>query len=65
MINKEHGRVSLVCDECEEFESDQYDDDDFNTMIQDAKFLGWFITQDEGEWKHMCSDCADKLPKLG
>lgn len=60
MIEKQYGKIMLVCDTCGEGSND-YMDDEFNEMILDAKHDGWLIIHDEpeGEWEHVCPNCAD------
>jgi hypothetical protein len=65
MIDKNHGKICLVCDDCQDT-TDDYDGDEFALMIRDAKNDGWLITRDDktGEYSHMCPDCVDDLPKV-
>lgn len=57
MIIKDYDQIQLSCDQCGE-EFLVYDEGDFEQMISDAKAAGWKITRPEGQWQHICSDCA-------
>lgn len=47
----------IECDECGST-TDEYDEDDFQIMVQTAKEGGWKIDQDgSGAWTHLCPDC--------
>lgn len=56
MIDREYGQMRLVCDACENAETDLCDD--FNQMIGDAKEAGWSIRSGNGEWVHKCPGCG-------
>jgi len=55
-IEKQHGKQTLICDECEDDLGESYSD--FGVMIAHAKSEGWQIKPDgEGGWTHTCADC--------
>lgn len=47
----------LECEECGE-EGEEFHTDDFAEMIDAAKRKEWQISNDEGEWHHVCGSCA-------
>lgn len=53
-----YGKIQLICDECENNETDLQDKDDFDVLIDEAKQDGWLITKDDGKWKHICPRCC-------
>lgn len=59
-------RVFLMCDECEDEQTDMYRNDDFKDMIANAKADNWLITRDEDDegWTHVCPACVKLLPKV-
>lgn len=57
-IERQKGRMTLVCDVCESEHQQDYGRDEFDEMISDAKQDGWSIFKnDDHEWSHMCKDC--------
>lgn len=60
MIYRDHkiGIQMLECDECGEFQDEDFYDDHFQRMIDSAKSAGWSISRDgSGVWRHLCPDC--------
>lgn len=56
MIERQYGKVILVCDECGD-NSEEFDD--FGKMMREAKMLGWAIIKDDNdEWTHACPSCS-------
>lgn len=56
MIIYEYGVQKIVCDDCDTKE--HLIADDFNMEVQIAKDDGWKITKPEGQWHHVCPECA-------
>lgn len=56
MIIREYGTEKMVCDECDS--SEHTIEGDFNSEVAVAKGEGWKISRPEGQWQHMCPDCA-------
>ena len=51
----------MECNGCGQVEYFDFDWDNFNAMIAEAKAGGWKIFKDEyGEWMHFCSECSLK-----
>ena len=51
----------LECDECEETRYLNWDWEDFNSAVAEAKALGWKAHKDHyGNWNHLCPNCAEK-----
>lgn len=60
-IERQYGRVTLICDECEEPLGESFPE--FPTMLAHAKGAGWEIKPDgDGGWTHKCPDCAGDTP---
>jgi hypothetical protein len=68
MINYQHGKRTIACDDCGEEYSRHgkrmvYEPDDFDIMISDIKEDGWLIDKIVAmpgrtpEWTHTCPDC--------
>lgn len=52
MIDRQHGRIVIECDACDEtFEGDS---DNWQEVWPAAKRDGWKSRQFGGEWLHMC-----------
>lgn len=56
-INYHGNWRSLECDECGE-ELEEFEKDDFDVMIADAKAKDWTINNDCGTWHHFCPSCV-------
>lgn len=55
-IEKQHGKTTLVCDDCSEDLGEFYED--FGVMVASAKAEGWAVKPDgSGGWTHQCPDC--------
>lgn len=52
MIEHEYGAMRIVCDLTGERFSEDYSEDYFYRMIEDAKEAGWIIRPEGGEWRH-------------
>lgn len=59
MIINDYGLRQLSCDQCGA-ETPTYDEDEFNKMIEAAKADGWKITRPDGQWQHICNECASQ-----
>ena len=58
MIRREHGYVWLLCDDCEEEETDHEKNDDFEHMLSKGRSDGWSIRkEDRGKYVHLCPYC--------
>lgn len=57
MIIKTYDQLQISCDQCGD-EAPPYDEDEFEAMIAAAKADGWKITRPEGQWQHICAECA-------
>lgn len=58
MIDRQHGRLVLTCDSCdEEFDGD-WSTDEFDDMWDAAKLEGWAARKIAREWQHGCPDCG-------
>lgn len=62
MIIHEYGLEKMICDDCNT--NDYVIADDFNSEIQIAKSEGWKITKPEGQWHHVCPECAQSQSAL-
>lgn len=62
MIVKEYEVEKMVCDECDVTE--RLLDGDFMGEVQAAKGEGWKITRPEGQWHHICPECAQSQSAL-
>ena len=49
-------RMEMECDECG---SNIHFDGNWHECINQAKEDNWFIKNEDGEWRHICSDCSD------
>lgn len=59
-IDRNKGRLQLVCDTCGSEYQQDYSSKDFNDMISDAKQDGWSVFKnDDHEWTHMCRGCKN------
>ncbi len=55
-INHRSKTITIECDECcGDFETNT---DDFREAITEFKEAGGKVRMDEGEWTHLCEDCA-------
>lgn len=54
-ILKDGGSIQLECEDCSHT-TDVYPNDEFSTMIAEAKTAGWLIKIENGEWTHRCPD---------
>lgn len=56
-IDRSKGKLTMICDVCDD-EYSEFDSDDFNDMITDARTDGWSVFKnDDHEWTHWCPDC--------
>lgn len=57
-IDRIHGRVFFLCDECSEHLDT--DEKDFDVAKEVLKSEGWmnFYDNDDRIWKHICVECA-------
>jgi Zn finger protein HypA/HybF involved in hydrogenase expression len=56
MIDRQHGKVVIECDSCDEvFESNT---GDFKDAWHDARSEGWRTRQIADEWLHGCPKCG-------
>lgn len=56
MIDRQHGKIVIECDSCDEVFSS--DSDDFNEAWNEAKRDGWRTRKIAGEWLHGCPKCG-------
>ena len=57
MIDRQHGRVIIECDSCDEiFEGER--GEDFMVVLGAAKEDGWKVRKVVGEWIHGCPKCG-------
>ena len=66
MIERQHGMVVFICDECsDEYVTNERDLDRALSRMQDDDGRGcdWVHTKDDrsGEEVHYCGDCASRL----
>ncbi|RWE37465.1 hypothetical protein [Mesorhizobium sp.] len=54
----------LSCDECGDDQDGQYEKDDFQPMVDDAKHAGWLIRKNGSTYEHFCPTCRDKAPPV-
>jgi hypothetical protein len=52
MIDRDGAMMTLVCDTTGAHYRKTYHRDDFDMMLDDAKFDGWRIVKERGEWRH-------------
>ncbi len=57
MIERERGDRYIICDQCEGSATANYPEDEFLTMVSEAKGEGWSIIQTCGHWVHICPEC--------
>ena len=57
MILREHGRQTLVCDECETEMEPAFSYDYFDAMIAHGRAEGWVIRRHGTDWSHTCPEC--------
>lgn len=56
MIDRQHDRVLIACDSCDEvFEGEP--DDEFSDVWGSAKRIGWRTRKIANEWLHSCPTC--------
>lgn len=56
MIDRQHGKIVIECDSCDEvFSSDSAD---FNETWNEAKRDGWRTRKVADEWLHGCPKCG-------
>jgi hypothetical protein len=60
-VHQEYGQRFFECDECGD-ESDR--EEDFFDALKQIKSDGWLVTEDDGEWTHLCYKCVHKLPTV-
>ena len=62
-VERQHGEVMLVCDECGDGSEP---DGNFKDMLAEAKDAGWLIQKDEDtdEFTHLCPSCVKLLPSV-
>ena len=58
-IRKRQGDRWLECNECG-YEGNEWTDDDFRAMIDEAKDEGWHMFKRRGEFVHICPDCVEQ-----
>ena len=61
MIDRRYGKIVFICDECEaeEFETSSSDfQEALEEFKSDSEGSEWVIMNDDGEWRHICSACA-------
>lgn len=51
-------KVHIECDNCGKTTDDEYDLDDFEVMIREAKTAGWQIRPGPNGWTHRCPACS-------
>lgn len=57
MIDRQHGRILIECDSCDEvFEGEK--DEEWATVWPAAKREGWSGRKIANEWLHGCSKCG-------
>ena len=54
--NYRHQTLTVSCDECGD--DHEVDTEDFREAIADFKEAGGAVRQEDGEWRHLCADCA-------
>lgn len=57
MIDRQHGRIIIECDSCDET-FDGGDGDEFRVVWGEAKKAGWRTRKIANEWLHGCPDCG-------
>lgn len=56
MITRDYGKITFVCDECDD--AYETDEEGFDKALYEMKNAGWSSVKDEdGNWKHFCPDC--------
>lgn len=56
MIDRQHGKVLIECDSCDEVFDE--DSDDFKIVWAAAKRDGWRTKKIGNEWVHGCPKCG-------
>lgn len=57
-VERQHGELHLVCDDCGEPYDMTYGADDFAKMTADAKADGWKTFKRDGDWCNACPECS-------
>lgn len=57
MIDRQHGRILIVCDSCDEVYTGAQDAE-FADVIAAAKRDDWSVRKIAGEWLHGCPNCG-------
>lgn len=61
MIERQYGKISLICDTCGDYFGDDYTSDEFRDLLNDAKSDGWrTFRNDHEEWEHKCGVCMEE-----
>lgn len=56
----------IICDEVKcRNETDEFERDEFQLMIDVAKETGWYIHKEGDEWQHTCPDCLPRMKVNG
>lgn len=58
-IERQKGKMTLMCDRCEETLDDWFTPDSFDAMMFEAKEYGWYTAKTEDGWEHICPDCLN------
>jgi hypothetical protein len=56
MLDRQHGKFVVACDDCDEVMD--LDTDDFTAAVQEIKDSGWTIVKGRHGWEHYCPECA-------
>ena len=57
MIDRQHGKIMIECDSCEEvFEGQPHEE--FDDVWKSAKREGWSSRKIANEWLHGCGKCG-------
>ena len=66
MIDRQHGALTLSCDECGEvYPGCPYGGDDFDKMMADAKADGWKNFRRGEKWANACAGCSEEFAAVG
>jgi Fe2+ or Zn2+ uptake regulation protein len=59
MLDRQHGKIIFVCDDCgESLETGTGEFDDALAILRDERWQPKLsLQQHSGEWKHYCPDC--------
>jgi len=58
MIDKQHGKFIVVCDDCgEEYEPDATE---FADIVEEIKNQEWTIRKRGQKWEHYCEQCSQE-----